>query len=451
MTEINASIAKKSIGGIQWISILAAVMFCYIIFDTLGISFETTAEIAEKSYEIAQAGVQNRAGGRSLAEIAPLLGFGFLAIFIQWYNRSDATGTWTRAFPLVFVLSLCLLSALWSAFPDIAWRRGIRHLIYMMIVAGTVVGTAALPNIHRLAILVTGLIMAMNFASVVMLPGVAVDDYGNLTGLLKHKNIAGGFAMIAVFSWLSAALWWDGGRKRFFLYLGALLWFAFLIGTNSRTSLAATVLAIALVVPLRFFVRNQLSLILAVLGAIFFALISIFVLNLFNVQMSDIFAPMEGEKTTLTGRTEIWRIAYQAFLENILLGVGYGSLWATGGVAVAETFGSAQATYFLITLNQAHNGYVDILAQLGMIGALAFAFFLAHAATRAIKALISVKPATAELAFAGFCGFVFVGGLIHNLAETTFLRGNTPWFFFVICYLSLCSPRWGGTRESAQA
>lgn len=447
-TEINDSIAKKSAGGIQWIPIFAAILFCYMLYTVPGASFTVDAEDAEKSYDTVQTQVEGRAAGRSLAEIAPLLGLGFLALLLQFHRRGEASKVWSRAYPLVVVLGFCLLSVLWSAFPDIALRRVIKHLLYMIILAGIVVGADTPRDIHRLAIFVTGVLMMLNIASVVVIPAAAVDPGGAFTGLYGHKNTAGSFAMISVFTWLSAALWSEAGYKRILLYLGVLLWFAFLIGTNSRTSLAATVLAIAMIVPLRIFVKGQLSFILTVLGGIFVLLLAIFVLNLLNVQISDVFGTLEGDKTTLTGRTTIWRIVYEVFLQHMLLGVGYGSLWGTGGTTIAEVFGNQQVTLFLIGLNQAHNGYVDVLATLGMIGSVIFVAFLVSAVVRAIKALISAEKATADLAIAGMCGFVFIGVLVHNFAETSFLRGNLSWVYFVLCYFMLCVPRGEDASEA---
>jgi O-antigen ligase len=67
---------------------------------------------------------------------------------------------------------------------------------------------------------------------------------------------------------------------------------------------------------------------------------------------------------TLTGRDQIWAFTWERFHANPALGVGYGALWQIGPEIVEW---SRRRDLFFV-FNQAHNGYLDVLAQLGWFG-----------------------------------------------------------------------------------
>ena len=139
---------------------------------------------------------------------------------------------WTKAWPLLVLLALIVLSISWSSVPDIALRRVVKHLLVVAAVAGIVVGATSPREVLRFAVVFTGLMMTMNFASVLMFPAAATDTSGAFQGLYGHKNTAGAFAMITVFVWFSVARWSHGTWKRTALFSGTLLWFLFLIALS---------------------------------------------------------------------------------------------------------------------------------------------------------------------------------------------------------------------------
>ena len=176
------------------------------------------------------------------------------------------------------------------------------------------------------------------------------------------------------------------------------------------------------------------------LGTIFVILCATFALIAFNVSFVDIVDFMQGEKTTLTGRAQkVWLITYEAFLDHKLLGTGYGSLWLTGGAPPVEVYTNLHPNPFLLELTQAHNGYLDILATLGLVGAAALGVFLGSALWLNFVSLATADkwqygPLAAELS-----SFIFIASLVYNSAQSAFLRGNSVWMFLVLFFLMLCS------------
>jgi len=65
---------------------------------------------------------------------------------------------------------------------------------------------------------------------------------------------------------------------------------------------------------------------------------------------------------TLTGRTEIWKSLVPYAKKNILLGYGYGGFWTT--------------SLRNLIASHAHNGYLDTILDLGLIGLIIFIIYI---------------------------------------------------------------------------
>jgi O-antigen ligase len=300
--------------------------------------------------------------------------------------------------------------------------------------------------------------MGMNFAAVLLFPAATINSVGDFLGLHGNKNTAGQFAMLAVFVWLVAARWYSGMWARAGLLCGAILWFLFLLGTFSRTSTISTVMAILFVIPLHYCLRRPVAGVIFGFCALFICLCTIFALIAFNVSFSQFVDLIEGQKVTLTmSRVKVWEIAYNVFLDHKLLGTGFGSLWLTGAMPPVEEYTNLTPTSFLLGLTQAHSGYFDVLATLGIVGAVALFLFLANYIWTAVRALASTDKGQDGRLLAELSALIFFASLIYNLAQSAFLAGNLFWVILVLCNLMLCSfrfptdPEFPLARESAVA
>jgi len=432
---------------LYFLPIVVAGLFLFVIWQSSGISLSLAPDSADVVKEMRYQDLAERgAGNASIFEQLMWFVAGLTGIILHFLNRDRALSIWARAWPLLLLLAFVMLSVVWSLYPDIAFRRAIKHLLLLAALAGVVVGVRSPRELLRLAVIFTGLLMVLNLASVILLPGVATDLKGAIQGLHGHKNTAGVVAMISIFVWLSAARASQGAWTRLILYSGTLLWFAFLIATYSRTSILCTALAIFAIVPLGYCVRKPKAGVILATFASLAILCSVFVLVLQNVSFADLVDFLEGEKTTLSGRAAVWEIAYKAFLDRPMLGTGYESLWSTSDLPPAEEYSDQHLTNFMIGLTQAHNGYLDVLATLGAFGAVVFSIFLAGVTWTETRTFISFRHDADRRAVIELGGFVLVASLIHNVSQTTFLRGSILWVFLLLCYLLVCSLR---TRSTA--
>ena len=90
-------------------------------------------------------------------------------------------------------------------------------------------------------------------------------------------------------------------------------------------------------------------------------------------------------------------------------------------------------------MNEAHNGYLDVLAQTGIIGLLFLTIFL----LAALNAALFTEPAKRGI-FDGWKWYVIyvtLGILLHNVTESTFVRtGDCSWMLFVILFATTRLP-----------
>ena len=118
------------------------------------------------------------------------------------------------------------------------------------------------------------------------------------------------------------------------------------------------------------------------------------------------FAAILGRDATFTGRTDIWQAILPVALRNSVLGVGYGSFWIKPPISYN----------LFIMVNEAHNGYLDVFVELGLVGLILFLGFLLSSCRAAQRAL------AVDFEWAGFVLCFLLVIVIHNITESSFLR-----------------------------
>jgi len=112
------------------------------------------------------------------------------------------------------------------------------------------------------------------------------------------------------------------------------------------------------------------------------------------------FLGMLGRDATFTGRTEIWNALLPVASQQPLFGLGFGSFWTP----------FARVHY---VISEAHNGYLDMVLDLGYWGLILLVIFLISSCRRAVKGL--------ALDFDWAClwiGFLFMA-VLHNATESS--------------------------------
>jgi O-antigen ligase len=88
-------------------------------------------------------------------------------------------------------------------------------------------------------------------------------------------------------------------------------------------------------------------------------------------------------------------------------------------------------------MNEAHNGYLDVLAQTGIVGIFLLGFFVFSGLL--ILLFTRQKKLDEPNVWKWFAIYLTVGMLLYNITETTFFLGADWLLFVAMCALALSS------------
>jgi exopolysaccharide production protein ExoQ len=186
--------------------------------------------------------------------------------------------------------------------------------------------------------------------------------------------------------------------------------------TYSATCIAVLVIGLGLFFLMRRF-RTRLTqlggwvaLILVVSG------LATVALYLMDTSPMAVAARLLGRDPTLTGRSDlIWDVLLPVAWHNPVLGLGYGAFWIK------------QVPGLTLDINEAHNGYLDVLLELGVVGLILMALVVWTYFRKARNELQE------HFHWAAFRMSYLVLFLVHNWTETTMLRSREIlWNLFVV-------------------
>jgi O-antigen ligase len=247
--------------------------------------------------------------------------------------------------------------------------------------------------------------------------GKAYDKDGNLEfiGAADQKNSLGEMLLVLIIFQLwdqleeraSAKGWWRRMPWDRLLLIGTGAWLLRL--SQSQTSFLSLVLGLALVLRSGWLSSQRIS------KAVFAVALSLPLLVLGIQEFKSVFTPileMLGRDATFTGRTNIWAHISWATV-NPLVGAGFWNFW---GSSVAKTVFDAP---------NAHNGYLDVYIDGGIIGVFLMSWILFTTGRRLLKNLPLHRHYRLAFAF-----LVIV--IVHNIAETSFARPSPLWFTMLL-------------------
>jgi exopolysaccharide production protein ExoQ len=277
---------------------------------------------------------------------------------------------------LIAFSGLAWFSLGWSPIPGATFAGAV--LITMAVFSGAAVARSLKPaEFLSMADLAFRGIILMSLALASVRPDLGLENSGptagSLVGIYPTRNVLGYVIVLGcVFLLL-------GGAKRTtkmvfgLLYVGALAW------TGSQTSFVALLLAFSVgVITMRL--KDGVASARAAALALGFAMASAAGVVLFQERSS--FAASLGRDLSFSGRTDIWSLTIEMAGDRPWLGWGYG----TGFSAHSPT---GQTFYSVLGWipPTAHNGFLNIYLELGLVGvALAGVVLLANA-VRAVRAL----------------------------------------------------------------
>lgn len=329
---------------------------------------------------------------------------------------------------LSFDLIWCLLSSSWAAEGSVTFRRaGLEVVIVLTAMWG--VETVGIERSLKLFRAVLIGILIVNWVSVFLtmraihMPGEPDPSIvGAWRGLYYHKNIAGAVCAISTMVFMFFAI--DQRSRTDWLLCFASL--GFLAMTHSKSSGGLLVPALLGWGIYRATAGRGLE------RSIAFVASALVLLAVTTVAIADwdTIVQFVSDPQEFTGRTAVWAAELAFIADHPIFGSGYGSFADTGAISPLHNYVSGE---WIETIAHGHNGYLQLVVEIGFVG-----FLLSIFALVAQPALAFWRRDAIPVPFKAFLFALFVFMVFHNLMESDFLQADGPtWvaFLFTIAWL----------------
>lgn len=363
--------------------------------------------------------------GASEGSLFRQIGWGsafMVALLFALRSRGKFTVPWSWVpVPYLLLLAYALVSVMWSAEPLVSAKRAVQ-LFGVLFVAlalvrhrreGNAFGLFAWPGLFFL------LLGVLAIAS----HNLSFDPDGNYKGFTFTKNVWGQFALLMAMVYMFLALSKNKPRLNWWLFAFASI---SLFATRSATTISIYVASVSIVLlwyaSKRYGNKLQIvALATSIVGVT--TMFGYFLLqgNLPLEALLEVSLGSVGKDVTLTGRTELWHMMGYEIARHPWLGAGYGGFW----------MGLEGPSFTIVRMfswrpGQAHNGYIDIVNEMGYVG-LALLLIVLGAHLRNIYRMNQ----RGEGLMAVFHLAILVAALLLNASETNFMRTTHLWWIIL--------------------
>ncbi len=385
-----------------WVSIVASRLPSQWLGTTS--SIDTVAEALEEGNPL----------NRTVWLVLILLALGILL------SRSFPWGEFiARNLALIAYLSFALMSVLWSDFAFVSFKRWFRDLGTYLMIFIVLSDPRPYEAVRTLLRRVCYLLIPLSIILIKYFDklGRVYDQWTGMAsnvGVTTTKNMLGVLCLVSAlfFFWDTLTHWADRKQSQtkriLFVNFGFMLMTLYLLrlAHSATSTVCVGVGCMVIAAAHSTWGRRHSTFLKAIIPTSF----CVYLILGFGLGLNATFAQMLGKDPTLTDRTKIWA-AVLSMDTNPLIGTGYESFWLGPRLdVIAEKVGEH--------ITEAHNGYIEVYLNLGVIGVILLICILI-AAYRNICRRQLVGPATFNsLTFAFWAAAVF-----YNVAEASFKHG----------------------------
>ncbi|ODT57564.1 MAG: hypothetical protein ABS73_16195 [Paracoccus sp. SCN 68-21] len=342
------------------------------------------------------------------------------------FRPGEVLAALRREWLIVLVALWCVMSFAWSDYTSLTLRHGIQLFLTVMIAVA--IGYRLAPMTFVKIVFLTSALSGL--AS--LLSGRARGDGMGFLGIHASKNALADASSLLVIAALAvlvdrrlSARWRLPALAA--LILGAML----LVMGQSSGALVSTLAVIGVfgvivvlqrMTPAMRLVAIALSTTLIAAGAVLLMAVS--------DELARLFLDLTGKDITLTGRTDLWAVAFAQISERPLLGVGFQAFWVHGQPMAEQLWAD-----FGITTRMGFNFHNTMISNAVEIGILATAVqtFVFLGATWSCLGWAIRRPSAASIFFALFMVRLFLLMWIEVVYFYQFSI-STGIIIVVICY-----------------
>jgi exopolysaccharide production protein ExoQ len=354
----------------------AAFLFLSLAFF-LTVHWPLTAQTTLDDYNRSQDDIVAEAAGSAVRQVVLVVLFimAVLSLFRPSDRRLRIDGV--QGWLVIGYAAWALLSPIWAQDFDLTAKRLMSFAI-LCVVAVAVVRRFSLRQIIMWTLFTTVLFLLVALALELVSGAFRPFVPGYRFSGTQHPNGEGVECGLLFLSAVALAKIEKLRRRQFGVI--ALLGFIFLILTASRTSLTATLLAVAVFLVIGSSQRTR-TVVVPALGICVCLLVLLVVTGLSKgLQSAALLGRTDDTSESVesfSGRTAIWRDVGPYISDRPLAGYGYGGFWTPariGTISDEEKWG----------VPDSHSTYVDCLLALGVVGLVLYLLSLFAALWRAV-------------------------------------------------------------------
>lgn len=322
------------------------------------------------------------------------------------------------------LVALACVSAAWSAAPALTLQHS--AALCGTTIAGLYFGVTLSPERQVRTIAgALGIAAVLSTVAAIALPSYATTAaYGGAwRGVFNHKNTLG-HAMV----FCAIAAFYAGKQAR---GINRTIWYSIscLAVFNALLSRSATTVVLLIVLSVLYCSLPILKSRLRFALPLYCSAIAVGIVTTpFLVNLVESGIALLGKDSSLSGRTPVWQFAALAFLKHPWFGYGYDGFWSVYGGDNAIAFTGWSPAH-------AHNGYLQIAVDLGVVG---LAVFLVGYIIALRRALWLLRHSRSSLASWPLMFLVY--GIIYNITLPGFLlRNGLFWVYYIASWSYLKS------------
>lgn len=274
----------------------------------------------------------------------------------------------------VFV-ALAVISVLWSIDRPLSIQRLMRMTAQLLVGLSMVLADWNPDRYVSIFRKLTALFLTSSLIFGMVRPDLAIHQelayelLGAWRGLCSHKNDFGNVCAISLVFWMHGLVNRRVSRLVGLAGVGLCLTCVKLSRSSTSLTMSVVIIVVSLIfVNLGERGRRRAPVFVWVLASI----LLVYALALLKIIPGSgvLFLPvimLTGKNLTFTGRSDIWDVLLDHVHRRPLLGSGYGGYWepgATPGTESYEMYERLQTFY----PSEAHNGYLEVLNDLGVVG-----------------------------------------------------------------------------------
>lgn len=325
---------------------------------------------------------------------------------------------------LTLFLGWCLLSIVWSPYPVVSLKRWFTLFGEVIICLAALLHYRWSEEALRPIRTILFAYIPLSLLAVLFVHEATQWEFPAWRGLAPTKNNLGQITLFSLILWLGIIPYHRGKAINVVHYVLLVATAVLFIGARSTTSmltggvllgiLGAQYAGVWLKQPLiaRFYT-----------GVLLLGAVSIGVMVVYGApELLESFLAFFGKDLSFTGRVDLWQVVLAMTEGKWLLGWGLGAFWVMSSPHLAPLFEA-----FPWVPNQAHQGYIDIISQTGLIGL----FLLIAMIVAYFKRLGSLEKRQ-------IWKWLMLSLLVLNFQESLFFRPrHLGHFLFIFSYLAL--------------